>query len=190
MLRAGDFEPGAPLVAAELAKVLGVSITPIREALAHLAGEGLIDERRGRGYFAHRLDVAELDSLYRLHWIYVAAALDEAVGRSPSLSDAQEGEAFELSPGHVRDRVEALFAAIVRAAGNPILAIAHRAIVDRLAAPRLQEDRVLENIAEEIRALVLAIGHADPATIRAVLFDYHERRLAASKRMSLLLQGG
>jgi DNA-binding GntR family transcriptional regulator len=39
----GELPPGALLKDAELARRLGVSITPVREALAQLAAEGLVD---------------------------------------------------------------------------------------------------------------------------------------------------
>ena len=42
-LRQGELRPGAPLVVMDLAQSLGLSATPVREALAFLAGEGLID---------------------------------------------------------------------------------------------------------------------------------------------------
>ena len=48
-LRDGAYAPGAPLVIIELAHELNISATPMREALARLAGEGLIEDRRGVG---------------------------------------------------------------------------------------------------------------------------------------------
>ena len=64
-LRQGELRPGAPLVVMDLAQSLGLSATPVREALAFLAGEGLIEGRRGaaRGYLAGRLGSAEIADL-------------------------------------------------------------------------------------------------------------------------------
>jgi len=58
----GRFVPGEPIVVTELAAEVGLSATPVREALACLAGQGLIERRRGRGYFYPALDGSEIPS--------------------------------------------------------------------------------------------------------------------------------
>ncbi|HEX7944210.1 MAG TPA: GntR family transcriptional regulator, partial [Phenylobacterium sp.] len=82
-IRRGDLPPGEPLIVMDLAQDLGVSATPVREALAYLAGEGLIDGRRGRvrGYATWRPSAADLTELYRLHQAQVVFALSEAIRR-------------------------------------------------------------------------------------------------------------
>jgi DNA-binding GntR family transcriptional regulator len=55
----GDFPPGAPLVEAALAKKLGVSRTPIREALRRLEQDTLI-ERVHRGLQVRGRSPAEI----------------------------------------------------------------------------------------------------------------------------------
>ena len=42
-IRSGQLPPGEPLIVMDLARALGISATPVREGLAYLAGEGLID---------------------------------------------------------------------------------------------------------------------------------------------------
>ncbi len=54
----GRFGAGTPLVVTTLARELGLSPTPVREALARLAGEGVIDHWPGRGYFSPGLATA------------------------------------------------------------------------------------------------------------------------------------
>lgn len=46
----GDFAPGTDINEAELAGQLGVSRTPLREALITLAGEGILTSNQGRGF--------------------------------------------------------------------------------------------------------------------------------------------
>ncbi|MFN3487458.1 MAG: GntR family transcriptional regulator, partial [Planctomycetota bacterium] len=50
-LQSGALPPGARATAVDLADDLGLSTTPVREALSRLAGEGLLEDRRGQGYF-------------------------------------------------------------------------------------------------------------------------------------------
>ena len=74
-LRRGRLVSGEPLTITDLAHDLGLSATPVREALSRLAGERLIEDRRGRGYFAPRFDVSDLVELYGLRRLYLVEAL-------------------------------------------------------------------------------------------------------------------
>ncbi|HUG57521.1 MAG TPA: GntR family transcriptional regulator [Candidimonas sp.] len=58
-----QFKPGEKLNEVELANRLGVSRTPIREALMTLAHEGFLDDT-GRGYVRKSLNVQEMKNLY------------------------------------------------------------------------------------------------------------------------------
>ncbi|NYT61226.1 GntR family transcriptional regulator [Alcaligenaceae bacterium] len=58
-----QLKPGEKLNEADLAKRLGVSRTPIREALMALAHEGFLDDT-GRGYVRKNLNVQEMKNLY------------------------------------------------------------------------------------------------------------------------------
>ncbi|MFJ8042426.1 GntR family transcriptional regulator [Kitasatospora sp. NPDC096147] len=49
-LTRGDFAPGTDVNEAVLAADLGVSRTPLREALITLAGEGVLESNQGRGF--------------------------------------------------------------------------------------------------------------------------------------------
>lgn len=62
----GDFGSGARLGEAELAERLGVSRTPVREALARLASEGLVELIPNRGARVTRWTVAELEGVFDL----------------------------------------------------------------------------------------------------------------------------
>jgi len=65
-LREGDLEPGSRITAKEVAEGLRLSPTPVREALSRLAGEGLLEERRGDGLFVPELSATDVAGLYRL----------------------------------------------------------------------------------------------------------------------------
>ena len=55
----GEMAPGAPLIQATLAKDLGVSMTPVREALRDLATEGLVTLLPHKGAAVTSLDLAD-----------------------------------------------------------------------------------------------------------------------------------
>ncbi|HET6576810.1 MAG TPA: GntR family transcriptional regulator [Gemmatimonadales bacterium] len=59
----GDLPAGARLRDAELASQLGVSRTPVREALLRLAREGVLDSSMGRGFRVRSLDASELEEV-------------------------------------------------------------------------------------------------------------------------------
>jgi DNA-binding GntR family transcriptional regulator len=60
----GTLPPGAVLTLGPLAAELGVSRTPLREALRRLHGEGLVDLERYRRPRVAGFDAEELDSIY------------------------------------------------------------------------------------------------------------------------------
>jgi DNA-binding GntR family transcriptional regulator len=61
---AGHFNPGERLTEEHLAKTLGVSRTPVREALHMLASEGLIQPLESRGFCVARDSREEVDDLF------------------------------------------------------------------------------------------------------------------------------
>jgi DNA-binding GntR family transcriptional regulator len=62
----GELPPGTRLVQADLAEVLSVSVTPIREALRELNTEGLIDLDAFRGAVVHTPTLSELEDIYEV----------------------------------------------------------------------------------------------------------------------------
>lgn len=56
----GDLTPGARVRDTEMATQLGVSRTPVREALLRLAREGALDADMGRGFSVRALDATEM----------------------------------------------------------------------------------------------------------------------------------
>lgn len=63
---AGELEPGQIYSAPALAQKLGVSPTPVREAMMELAREGLVEALRHRGYRIHEFSEATLEHIREL----------------------------------------------------------------------------------------------------------------------------
>lgn len=168
-LRGGRLIMGEPLTITELAQDLGLSATPVREALSRLAGEGLIEDRRGRGYFARRVDVADLVELYGMRAIYLAAAVDRS--RADLEPFRREGAGEAAGPARPMD---AIFDRLIAEAGDRTLSEAYRALEERLGPASAVEAAVFE--ASEEAAWRTAIVSEKPEVQRQALADYHRAR--------------
>ncbi len=73
-----QIRPGERLQEVSLAAQLGVSRTPVREALARLESEGMIVVE-GRGFVVPELTDADVEEIYQLRFLLEPAAVDDAV---------------------------------------------------------------------------------------------------------------
>lgn len=80
----GHYPDGARLQDAELASELGVSRTPVREALIRLAREGVLDSSMGRGFRVRGLDPVELREIGVILGTLEALALRLSSAPAPS----------------------------------------------------------------------------------------------------------
>ncbi len=76
------FKPGERINEGEIAKELGISRTPLREALNRLSVEGFLRIIPGRGYFCRELDPNEVFNLYELRKALEVASVKLAVDRA------------------------------------------------------------------------------------------------------------
>lgn len=75
-------KPGQKLVDRDLAKALGVSRTPVREALIRLHHEGLVESRQGKGYSVVDIDAQQAADLYDLREVLEGRAIRLAMERA------------------------------------------------------------------------------------------------------------
>lgn len=66
LILAGHFEPGQRLNEVEIARSLGVSRGPVREALQRLATEGLVELVPNRGAFVCAVEMPDIQELYEV----------------------------------------------------------------------------------------------------------------------------
>lgn len=70
----GVLRPGERLTEVSLAKTLGVSRTPVREAIEKLLAEGLLSSSSGRGVIVTELSRAQVMQIYALRAVLEGAA--------------------------------------------------------------------------------------------------------------------
>lgn len=108
-LRDGTIVSGQPLQEVQLAEKLGVSRTPVREALTRLASEGLLASD-GRSFVVPALSLQDVDDIYEVRFLLEPAALsrvaelttdpavrapiDEALAAAEAAYKAKDADAF------------------------------------------------------------------------------------------------
>jgi DNA-binding GntR family transcriptional regulator len=153
MIMAYRFRPGEQLLIGELADRLGVSSTPIREALIRLQAESLLAPVHRRGFFARALSAKEMIDLYACGTLILKQALVD----SRSAIDARTIEDFHagifamaqalvaneteaLAPARVQqcaDHLEQAYQAIASFSKNDVMLSTIRNIIDRTHYVRL-----------------------------------------------------
>lgn len=126
MIISGDLQPGAPVLQAEMARQLGVSRTPMREAFRLLQEEGLIEYQPDQRALVRGIDPAELDSIYTSRIlletvavsITVRMATPEQVERMAAALDDIRVRPLEDDPERWRQAHRAFHAITTEGAGS------------------------------------------------------------------------
>lgn len=94
---AGRFSVGHRMVVQNLATELGVSATPVREALVELAGIGVVDILPNRSAVCRRFDRSEIRGIYQIRRVLEVEATRDACGRiNPAQLERLEREFLGL----------------------------------------------------------------------------------------------
>lgn len=164
----GKFAPGAPFAEVEQAQRLNLSRTPIREAFARLAAEGLLVALAGRGYAVSELSRQTIVEMFELRQVLevqiaklVAARRDQKAFLALRDEFADASETLQQRGGHD----------------------AYYALVSRLDAA--MDDAV------QSRFLLAAIRQLRPHLIRArrLARDNPHRLLASAQEHLMIVEG-
>lgn len=157
-LRTGKVTWGESLREATLATRLGVSRTPVREALGRLASEGLV-EAQGRSFTVPALGEQDLQDIYELRLLLETEALRQAAGRdngAQGMDDVRQA-LHEAERAHARRDAEGFITANRHFRAAWLSLVRNRRLV-----------RSVELYADHVRALqVLTLG--DTQRQKAVL---------------------
>jgi DNA-binding GntR family transcriptional regulator len=188
----GDWAPGSHRTLGAIAGAHGVSISPVREALLSLAGEGLVQMREHRGAVVPVLDAKLFDNLYDLRGALQALLARRAAERA---TDAQitgmalHEQAYAAAAAR-GDAVAALEAneafhdALEEAADNPQATALYKSRSAFVNAARLRlgfgAGRMTEAAAQH-RAILSAIRSRDAEAAATTAFHH-----SMSAKMDLL----
>jgi DNA-binding GntR family transcriptional regulator len=141
----GDLLPGEPLLEIGLSEALGISRTPLREALKQLAAEGLVELQLNRSAVVAPLRRDELTELFEAVSGIERCAAELAAIRMTA-EDLQRLEALQTRierhhhRGELRDYFEVnqqIHSVIVGFARNGVLKASHDALLPRVERARL-----------------------------------------------------
>jgi DNA-binding GntR family transcriptional regulator len=126
----GDLKPGDRLRQDEIARTLGLSQTPVREALLQLSAQGLVVRDPHRGAHVAKIDLADLEQLYAVRSLLESEAARLGAPRlGPAgvrtLRDLVRRMEEALQDGDLaalRQADEAFHMTLYRASGNDRLA--------------------------------------------------------------------
>ncbi|MGW0856957.1 GntR family transcriptional regulator [Streptomyces sp. NPDC002690] len=170
------YEGGTLLTEGDLAEAVGVSRTPVREALLRLEVEGLIKLYPKKGALVLAVSAQEIADVIETRLLVEEFAARKAVPASPRLIVRLEellaeqstlASAGDLAAVSVADRC--FHAEIVRNAGNQILSRLYDQLRDRqlrmgVAVMEAHPDRIAANITEHTELLeAIRSGDADAA---------------------------
>jgi DNA-binding GntR family transcriptional regulator len=177
MIQFGDLPPGARLREVQLCRQLGVSRTPLREALRTLAAEGLVNQLPNRSMVVAALDPDDIEHLYRVFGAIEGLAGELACVRVTEQEIAEMGRLLSrMVDLHERgDRAqymkvnEQIHRMVIDIAANPVLLSVWQSL-----APRVERARSLSNL--------------DRARWTAALFEHSKMFAALAARDGPLLR--
>jgi DNA-binding GntR family transcriptional regulator len=195
----GELPAGARLGEVELAERLGVSRTPIREALSRLAAEGLVLLVPNRGARVATWTVEELEGVFELRALLepqlTALAVPQATARDVAELDALAAEMVDIGGPGPRQDLDALVPLnrtfhdrLVALAGHPALAGAlagaiHPPIVVRNF--HAYDDASLRRSLGHHVEIVAAVRAGDPEWARAVMTAHIRNARAVMVRAAI-----
>jgi DNA-binding GntR family transcriptional regulator len=179
-LLAQTLVPGQLLQIGVLADELGVSTTPVREALTRLAAERMIMSVPKRGFFARTPSEDDILGLYSVNQTILDAAVlrwPEAAQPVAATQAAPEVPVQDRSAEQLARQTGELFLQIATRSGVGEFAEIVRNMNDRLHHARVLECEIVPNVFVDMGRIEALVAAADRVQLREALKAYHEERL-------------
>ena len=174
----GELKSGSRLVQADLAAMLDVSTTPVREALRDLATEGLVQFDAHRGAIVSELSSDEVHQIYEIRMVLEPLAMRQAV---PNITDALLDRLRKLHESMVAephavdwvDRNRVFHMAVYEASSSPRLASIIRNLQDAsvmyIGASLQQRPELRDEANRDHAAILEALENRDAEAAVAAL---------------------
>lgn len=190
-IRRGELAPGARLRETELSLRLGISRTPVREALRRLEAEGLVTHAPRLGAVVRSLQYQEIMELYEMRAVLEGTAARMAARHASDIETAEldalnSAMATADDPAEVARANARFHAGILHAAKNRFLIRAMEALEKTLlilGPSTLADAERARAAAEEHRKILVAIRQNDGAKAEARMRAHIE----AGQRARLIL---
>lgn len=172
-----------------LAKTLGISRTPVREALLELSTQGLVTFLPRKGIVVNQFSRQDVEEIFELRWVIESYAIQKVAASIAAcdLSAADEALRQQYDAAKRQDTLAYLEAntrfhlAFSDLTGNRRFASISRNIRDMIQLMSLQasiESRMEETIAEH-EAVLTAVRQGDPRKAQKAI-EYHLNQFRAA----------
>jgi len=179
-LMQGRWRPGERLEALRLADDFGVSMTPVRDCLNRLAGEGLVDVKPGDGFRVPRISEKMLRDMLDLNGMLLDFALQNPIDIGALVHVTRSVEDYA-------GRVAALFGIIAHWSANKALIEIVHSLGDRMHAVRRWEPQLFANCFHELEELERHLTD-NSNDLNIALRKYHDLRLGSIPELVQLAQ--
>lgn len=183
----GSLAPGSKLNERVLCEEIGVSRTPLREAIKQLATEGLVTLEAGRGAFAAAPSRDDIEQTFDVIAVLEGLAAEHAAQRMTegALAELQALQ-YDMQAAFERRDLQAYYAANARvhdlmseSAGNAVLRQTWQQLNQRLHALRYrsnQDETKWRRALAEHAEMLLALRQRDGAALRRLLEEHLRRK--------------
>lgn len=158
LLRSGQIPHGQPLQEVQLAERLGVSRTPVRQAMTRLASEGLLASD-GRSFVVPKLTLRDVDDIYEVRFLIEPAAIRSvaAFTTDKAVRAPLDAALAAAAAAHKTGDTEAFSEAHQRFRAAWLALVPNRRLVRAVEqyADHLQHIRALTLGEPQVRAIVL-----------------------------------
>lgn len=181
----GEIKPGDRLRETDLAEQIGLSRTPIREAIRKLESDGIVEHQPRVGAMVKKLSQQEIVELYEMRIVIEQTAAQMA---AKHISDAEvatlrainaeiaEGDTPDVSAKLNRDFHDC----ILHAARNRYLALSFQGLAHQfvlLGATTIESQSRVSEVVEQHDEIVQALQDRDPEAVTVAMRAHMETSL-------------
>ncbi|WP_170519806.1 GntR family transcriptional regulator [Ruegeria atlantica] len=196
----GSLKMGQVLSERKISEELGVSKSPVREALAQLRDEGLVSIEPQKGARVFSLSEPEVTQICDFRQAIETAAFELALLRNPEgLADDMQRVVKDMEKERRRDNEKGYLSLdttfhqlIFEHAGNDYLTASYTRYIGKIAALRTHLAKLPQHTElsfDEHSKIAIAVREGDMAKIKSLLTAHIDRTRQAYESAAIVLEG-